>query len=420
MGNRKKIESLSYECVSLKEFGKRLALHRKENNLTQELVAEKLEVSRQSIYKWESGIAYPEIEKIVQISKLYDCYIDELFFIRGNIKDDSKMRGAKTYVSKIDKLQKEKGVSFVNYFTNIINFIGLAMYKVMDIVFFSAFSFLIIKFIVVLICFAIRKQYKLVFNEIVSFVFVFILVYIYISWFGKDNTIFGKWVTIFQGVTGYVIVVFAQNYFAQKKSNKLLLINLVSLFILVSVTPFFIEHTSFSVDRDLDNIAAKIIPTIAMVYMCVLSIVILVKNRKITIVLIGVAISLLLRIFVEEFEFWWLGNVSNIHFLDLDFIKCILLIMLLIVTVLCNFITKMEKIKNPANTILTCCLFVMLLLPMLNDYLKCIGNRNMFGDYTALFQINLNLVTIILFIILINLNKESQKNSLTEKLIIKN
>ena len=43
---------------------------RKDNNMSQEDLAEKLGVSRQSVSKWESGQAYPEMDKVLQLCKL--------------------------------------------------------------------------------------------------------------------------------------------------------------------------------------------------------------------------------------------------------------------------------------------------------------------------------------------------------------
>ena len=50
----------------------------KENNLSQEELAEKLGVSRQSVSKWESNSAYPEMDKLIQISNMFNVGIDEL------------------------------------------------------------------------------------------------------------------------------------------------------------------------------------------------------------------------------------------------------------------------------------------------------------------------------------------------------
>lgn len=51
---------------------------RKENNMTQEDLANKLNVSRQTISKWETNIAIPDADNIVAISKLFNITTDEL------------------------------------------------------------------------------------------------------------------------------------------------------------------------------------------------------------------------------------------------------------------------------------------------------------------------------------------------------
>lgn len=51
---------------------------RKSRDLTQEQLAEKLNVSRQSISKWESGQSVPELEKILALSGIFDVTTDYL------------------------------------------------------------------------------------------------------------------------------------------------------------------------------------------------------------------------------------------------------------------------------------------------------------------------------------------------------
>lgn len=51
---------------------------RKRNNLSQEQLADKLGISRQSISKWESGQSAPEIDKIVQLSEIFSVTTDYL------------------------------------------------------------------------------------------------------------------------------------------------------------------------------------------------------------------------------------------------------------------------------------------------------------------------------------------------------
>lgn len=59
-------------------FGENLQFYRKQNNMTQEQLAEQLEVSRQTISKWEAGNSYPEMEKILMLCDLFSCNMDVL------------------------------------------------------------------------------------------------------------------------------------------------------------------------------------------------------------------------------------------------------------------------------------------------------------------------------------------------------
>ncbi len=58
--------------------GEKITIIRKEQNLTQEQFAELLNVSRQSVSKWENGISFPDTEKLIKISKLFSCSLDYL------------------------------------------------------------------------------------------------------------------------------------------------------------------------------------------------------------------------------------------------------------------------------------------------------------------------------------------------------
>lgn len=46
--------------------------------MTQEKLAEQMGVSRQTVSKWETGEAYPEIEKLMELSRLFSCSLDTL------------------------------------------------------------------------------------------------------------------------------------------------------------------------------------------------------------------------------------------------------------------------------------------------------------------------------------------------------
>lgn len=60
------------------KFSEKLQKLRKEHNITQEGLADKLNVTRQAVSKWESGTAFPDTEKLIQISKIFNVSLDEL------------------------------------------------------------------------------------------------------------------------------------------------------------------------------------------------------------------------------------------------------------------------------------------------------------------------------------------------------
>ena len=69
------LENIRRKTMTL---GEKLSKLRKEYNYTQEQLADILGVSRQSISKWESDIAYPETDKLIKLGKLFECSMDYL------------------------------------------------------------------------------------------------------------------------------------------------------------------------------------------------------------------------------------------------------------------------------------------------------------------------------------------------------
>ncbi len=58
-------------------FGEKLLFLRRQSGLSQEQIAEKLNVSRQAVSRWEEG-AIPDMENVVKISSFFDCSLDYL------------------------------------------------------------------------------------------------------------------------------------------------------------------------------------------------------------------------------------------------------------------------------------------------------------------------------------------------------
>ncbi len=82
--------------------GEKIAKQRKELNYTQEQLGEILGVSRQSISKWESDIAYPETDKLVKMGKLFDCSMD--YLLNDEITDKTGVQ-TKEAVSVVEQIR---------------------------------------------------------------------------------------------------------------------------------------------------------------------------------------------------------------------------------------------------------------------------------------------------------------------------
>ena len=71
------------------EIASRLVALRKENNLSQEALAEKLGISRQAVSKWERAEASPDTDNLIALAKLYHVSLDELLKIHEDSEDGS-------------------------------------------------------------------------------------------------------------------------------------------------------------------------------------------------------------------------------------------------------------------------------------------------------------------------------------------
>lgn len=84
-------------------FGERLYQLRKEKNISQEELAELLDVSRQSISKWENDKAYPEMTRLLFMSDYFNVSLD--YLMRGT-EPDKKTQEPPTTPYKAKNLSK--------------------------------------------------------------------------------------------------------------------------------------------------------------------------------------------------------------------------------------------------------------------------------------------------------------------------
>ncbi len=100
-------------------FGNKLQQLRKTNGMSQEQLASQIPVSRQAISKWELGESTPDIENIIQISKIFGVSTDYL------LKEEEEAEGAVTL--KVEGKKEEETVKIL-YIASVAAFaIGLLL-----------------------------------------------------------------------------------------------------------------------------------------------------------------------------------------------------------------------------------------------------------------------------------------------------
>ena len=107
-------------------FASNLQKLRKDKNMSQEALAEKLDVTRQSVSKWESGASYPEMDKLISICKIFNVDMDTL--VNGDVDIDSSDKEAtintKDILDKFNTLMKKIVCLFESMsFKEIIEFL---------------------------------------------------------------------------------------------------------------------------------------------------------------------------------------------------------------------------------------------------------------------------------------------------------
>lgn len=122
------------------KFGDNLKAIRKQNKMSQEQLAEKVNVSRQSVSKWENGEAYPEMHNILQLCKIFNCKINDL--VHTDMSDISSLD--EEIIMNVVKFNEKKQKE-VKTLSNIIQLIG----KIGGIVLKVAIGFVILTMMLV-------------------------------------------------------------------------------------------------------------------------------------------------------------------------------------------------------------------------------------------------------------------------------
>ena len=75
-------------------IGKNIQIFRKQMGMTQEALAERVDVARQTVVKWESGESMPDLEMAGRIAEVLQVSVDDLVNAQeGEVESDRRMKG---------------------------------------------------------------------------------------------------------------------------------------------------------------------------------------------------------------------------------------------------------------------------------------------------------------------------------------
>ena len=112
------------------ELGNKILELRKKENLSQEQLAEKLNVTRQTISKWELNETTPDIKQAKELSKIFKISLDELTNNNINNLVIEKVSNTEKLAGLVLKVLKWLGICFLIMLTvDVISFIVYLIFK---------------------------------------------------------------------------------------------------------------------------------------------------------------------------------------------------------------------------------------------------------------------------------------------------
>ena len=88
-------------------FHSKMIKLRKHKGFTQETFAAEIGVSRQSVYKWESGQSYPEVEKLLKVARTFGVTVDDMLNDEMEVGRNGEMMTVADYLAEEERLKKE-------------------------------------------------------------------------------------------------------------------------------------------------------------------------------------------------------------------------------------------------------------------------------------------------------------------------
>ena len=215
-----------------KSFGKYIAEKRKEANLTQAELANKLYVIPTTISKWERGITYPDITAITNLCKELNISEHEFF----TACDDEAMNEEKREIQKYKALKK--------WLFNIVNLsylIGIVVCFICNLVINHKLSWFLVVLVGILISFSItsmpfylkKNKYRYFKISIIVTVLVYLLLFI-INYLTCGNWLLGSYLIatfVFMFLWSVILIcIFTTISLSYKISISLLILAFVTVF----------------------------------------------------------------------------------------------------------------------------------------------------------------------------------------------
>lgn len=144
-------------------LGKQIKKYRSELSLSQEALAQKIFVSRQTVSNWENDKSYPDINSLVLLSEVFSVSIDKL--IKGDV-EEMKEQVSHEERNKFEKLSQKFAILFIAMIVlpvpmaSVLGYIGLGIWAVLAA----------ITFYVAILLEKEKKKYNVqTFKEIIAF-----------------------------------------------------------------------------------------------------------------------------------------------------------------------------------------------------------------------------------------------------------
>lgn len=133
------------------KLGQKIAELRKKSGLSQEALAEKMNVSRQAVSKWESNQSIPDIEKIVDLSELFGVTTDYLLK-NGTPSFELPGKTTEEETKKLPKISDHEITQYLEVAKNAAHFESLALalifLSIAAFCLFSSFTFIFPNFLI--------------------------------------------------------------------------------------------------------------------------------------------------------------------------------------------------------------------------------------------------------------------------------